>query len=99
MSADENNETDDPSAERQKKADHVDCRRLFALLDDYVDEQLPDEVRKAVDGHMHQCAPCLAFLKQYRFAPAAARGALLQAVPQDLEQRLLAFLRSRCGKK
>ena len=76
----------------------VDCRGLAGLLGDYVDDQLPAEVKSAVEGHMTMCAPCMAFLKQYRFAPEAARKLLLRSVPVELEQRVLSFLRSKCKK-
>lgn len=79
--------------------DFVDCQRLESLIGDYVDDQLPDNVKGAVDHHMSQCAPCMHFLRQYRFAPEAARKMLLQQVPQQLEERLLSFLRSKCKKK
>ena len=75
----------------------VDCRRFSSLLGDYVDDQLPGETKTAVDGHIAMCAPCMAFLKQYRFAPEAARKLLLKAVPVELEERVLSFLRSKCG--
>jgi hypothetical protein len=78
--------------------DHVDCRRLAQMLGDYVDELLPTGVKDQVDAHMSQCAPCMAFLKQYRFAPEAARRVLLKAVPPELESRVLSFLRERCKK-
>lgn len=77
---------------------HVDCQGLVDLLGDYVDDQLPPQLRSAVDGHMGQCAPCMAFLKQYRFAPDAVRAHLLRQVPVDLETRLLSFLKTRCQK-
>lgn len=76
----------------------VDCRKMVDLLGDYVDDQLPVEVKSAMDGHISLCAPCLAFLKQYRFAPEQARKALLDKVPSDLENKLLSFLRDRCKK-
>jgi anti-sigma factor RsiW len=76
----------------------VDCKELVNLLGDYVDDTLPDADKQAVDGHMHQCAPCMAFLKQYRFAPSAVRQTLLKEVPTDLESRLLTFLKGRCKK-
>jgi hypothetical protein len=76
----------------------VDCKELVNLLGDYVDETLAPEDKHAVDGHMHQCAPCMAFLKQYRFAPSAVRETLLKEVPRDLETRLLSFLKDRCKK-
>ena len=77
----------------------VDCRRLADLLGDYVDEQLPPSMKSAVDTHMSQCAPCMAFLKQYRFAPEAARRVLMKAVPPELEERVLGFLKKRCQGK
>lgn len=80
-------------------AHEVDCRKLARMLGDYVDDQLPVDMKHEVDAHMAQCAPCVAFLKQYRFAPDAAREVLLRAVPEQLESRLLSFLRDRCGKK
>jgi anti-sigma factor RsiW len=82
-----------------RRDDEVDCRKLEELIGDYVDDQLSEDMKAGVDGHIAQCAPCLAFLKQYRFAPEAARRMLLEQVPQDLEDRLLTFLKSRCKKK
>lgn len=79
--------------------DPVDCRKLETLIGDYVDDQLPGTLKGAVDQHMSQCAPCLAFLKQYRFAPEAARKLLLKAVPKELEDRVLSFLRQKCHKQ
>ena len=73
----------------------VDCKSLVELLGEYVDDQLPGEVKAAVESHMHQCAPCMAFIRQYRFAPQAVREHLMQKVPVDLENRLLSFLRDR----
>lgn len=82
---------DDP-----KTARPVDCRQLVTLLGDYVDEQLPSEVKAAIDDHIGQCAPCVAFIRQYRFAPEAARATLIKKVPEDLEVRLLSFLKDKC---
>lgn len=76
----------------------IDCRRVVDLLGDYVDDQLPAADKRAVDAHVGQCAPCVAFLRQYRFAPAAVREHLLSKVPADLESRLLGFLRQRTGR-
>ncbi len=73
----------------------VDCTGLVELLGEYVDDQLPDDVKAAVESHMHQCAPCMAFIRQYKFAPQAVREHLLNKVPIDLENRLLSFLRDR----
>jgi anti-sigma factor RsiW len=76
----------------------VDCEQLVSLLGDYVDNELPADQRAAVESHMGQCAPCVAFLRQYRFAPQAVREHLLKQVPVDLENRLLSFLRHHTKK-
>jgi len=76
----------------------VDCEKLVELLGDYVDNQLAPDQRASVDEHMSQCAPCMAFLRQYKFAPQAVRDHLLKAVPVDLEDRLLSFLKTRTGR-
>ena len=86
---------DDKECNVAAKTTHVDCQGLVDLLGDYVDEQLPGDLKAAVDGHMGQCAPCMAFLKQYRFAPQAVRNHLLHKVPVDLENRLLSFLKTK----
>lgn len=84
------------SDDDKKDTGHVDCRQLVGLLGDYVDEQLPNEVKAAFEDHIAQCAPCIAFVKQYRFAPEQARAVLLRKVPTDLETRLLSFLSAKC---
>lgn len=84
------------SDEHVKNTRPVDCRNLVNLLGDYVDEQLPTELKAALEDHIAQCAPCIAFVKQYRFAPQQARAVLLNKVPADLESRLLSFLAEKC---
>jgi len=80
------------------KTKAVDCRGVATVLGEYVDDQLASDTKTAVDSHISQCAPCMAFLKQYRFAPEAMRKMLLKAVPVELEDRVLSFLRARCKK-
>jgi hypothetical protein len=90
--------SDDKSSDGPIEKVHVDCKKLVSLLGDYVDEELPADIKQALDTHVGYCAPCMAFLKQYRFAPEAARKVLLTEVPKDLESRLLGFLKGRCHK-
>jgi anti-sigma factor RsiW len=35
-----------------------DCQRLDALVTPFVDDQLSDDDRRAVEGHLRACAPC-----------------------------------------
>jgi RNA polymerase sigma-70 factor (ECF subfamily) len=38
------------------------CKRLFALLSDYVDQQIDPSLCADVEGHLGNCSPCKAFL-------------------------------------
>lgn len=76
----------------------IDCRKLVELLTDYVDGELPRSVSEAMDRHMGACAPCIAFVREYRFAGESARRVLIRQVPDGLEERLLSFLKKKCGK-
>jgi anti-sigma factor RsiW len=73
----------------------VDCQQVETLLSDYVDERLESTQKTAFDSHVSQCAPCLAFLRQYRFAPQAMRTHLLKCAPADLEAKVMSFLRTK----
>ncbi len=76
----------------------VDCRKLVSLITDYVDGELPKDVSVQIDQHMGMCAPCVAFMREYKFAGEAARRLLIKQVPDGLEERLLSFLKGRCKK-
>jgi anti-sigma factor RsiW len=74
------------------------CQKIANLMGEYVDNTLAAAERIALESHLQMCGPCVNFLNQYRFAPQAAREALLKEVPAALESKLLAFLKSRCCK-
>jgi anti-sigma factor RsiW len=86
--------TDDEPKPRLLPPD-VSCQQVENLLSDYVDCRLDAPQHEALDGHLSQCAPCLAFLRQYRFTPQALRTRLLAQAPVDLETRVLSFLRAK----
>jgi anti-sigma factor RsiW len=75
------------------------CKRIVDLLGEYVDGELPVDVKSRMDGHIGNCAPCMAFMRQYRFADEGVRRCLLKRVPEEVENRLLSFLKGRCQKK
>ena len=43
-----------------------DCEDIFARLSEYVDDELAEEIRTRIDGHMEDCEPCVAFLESLR---------------------------------
>jgi RNA polymerase sigma-70 factor (ECF subfamily) len=40
----------------------AECKRMFAALSDYLDEELPANACDRIREHMSDCRPCVAFL-------------------------------------
>ncbi|HEX9119283.1 MAG TPA: sigma-70 family RNA polymerase sigma factor [Terriglobales bacterium] len=51
-----------PAAPRGKPQPSARCKRLFALLSDYVDQQIDPSLCADVEGHLGDCFPCKAYL-------------------------------------
>ena len=52
------------------------CRETVDLLGDYVDGELPPEIRRSVDVHLAGCPECATYLATYRATIALAKDAL-----------------------
>lgn len=82
------------------------CKKLFAELSNYLDQQLDDSLCDQIEQHMHGCSPCQVFLaslertiEQCRRHPPArlspARAAQIRAAITAEYQRAAAALPSR----
>ncbi|MBL8921135.1 MAG: zf-HC2 domain-containing protein [Myxococcaceae bacterium] len=75
------------------------CQSCLALLVDYVDGQLPDDVRAKLESHFHDCQPCEDFLATYRATASVCRKALERTIPESVAAKLHAFIRDElCNK-
>lgn len=78
---------------------HTTCKDSIALLRDYLEGELPGELREKLEDHFGGCSPCEEFLKSYRATPELCRKALKQDdVPEEVAESLTAFLRRECAK-
>jgi RNA polymerase sigma-70 factor (ECF subfamily) len=50
------------TARKGRPAPSTECKRMFAALSDYLDEELPAETCDRIREHMSDCQPCVAFL-------------------------------------
>lgn len=73
------------------------CREFVEFLDDYLSDELPEDVRVAFDRHLAGCADCTAYLRTYektiRLAKAVCaepEGPVPDGVPEDLVRSILA---------
>lgn len=77
------------------------CGEFEEFLDDWLDGSLPPRQRRIFDLHTKLCAPCRAYLAEYRCAVELGRRAfedpsapVPEDVPEDLVQAILAARRA-----
>ncbi len=76
------------------------CQQVIDALGDYLDGDLNPEDALIFEQHMRDCPPCDAFLKTYKKSGDMARAVLCEReVPQELQDRVQAFLKGRLGLK
>jgi anti-sigma factor RsiW len=73
----------------------VTCASGVSLLMDYLEGAIDAEMRAALEAHVSGCQRCQAFIESYRDTPRILREVTAAAFPPELEQSLIAFLRSR----
>ena len=71
------------------------CREVIARLSDYLGRELgPFDVLRII-VHLAGCAPCRAYLRTLRAAIRIAGRAADVEMPEEMKQRLRAFLATR----
>jgi len=73
----------------------MNCKELVDLLVDYLDGALDPETLNALDRHLADCEPCLAFLNTYKATCNSVREVAAEEMPEELRAKLASFLRER----
>jgi anti-sigma factor (TIGR02949 family) len=68
------------------------CRQVLELLSEFVDDELSSAERESLARHLNACPPCEEFLKTFQAARALCREALMERMPEELKERLRAYL-------
>jgi anti-sigma factor RsiW len=63
-----------------------ECKEIFALLSDYLDHDLPEDVCREIDAHIADCPPCVAFVNSLRKTVELCRQAKVLAAPDPLPE-------------
>jgi predicted anti-sigma-YlaC factor YlaD len=72
------------------------CQQAIALLADYLEMVLePRSLMEELEAHLHDCAPCRAYLATYRRTRDLAASTSQVEMPEEMKDRLRAFLLSR----
>jgi anti-sigma factor RsiW len=73
----------------------VVCASGVELLMEYLEGELPADLKADLEAHVAGCPRCVAFIASYRETPRILREATLASLPPDLEESLRSFLRAR----
>ena len=71
------------------------CREIFAILSEYVDGALPEELCEAIQAHNGSCPPCEAFLATFTKTVELIRAQPTEPLPSDVKNALSSSLQ-RC---
>lgn len=70
------------------------CEDVNDFLAAYVDDDIPDSIRRRYEEHVARCKVCSAYLSQYRSTMRLTReaGSIDAEPPEELVEMTLAFL-------
>jgi anti-sigma factor RsiW len=70
------------------------CRRIFAMLSDYLNADLPEKNCRELQRHLKGCEPCIAYLETLRNTVEACRRYKVRETPPPSREVRDAFLRT-----
>jgi anti-sigma factor RsiW len=71
------------------------CQDVIALLVDYLESTLDDDVVRALEAHLEGCEPCRPYLATYRRTIGVTGDAHRVEMPPEMRRHLAAFLADR----
>jgi anti-sigma factor RsiW len=75
-----------------------DCTRIFALLSEYLDRELPEGSCADLERHLQDCPECVQFVKSLKGAIDLCRKYGAGQQPEPVSPESLAGLRAAYGK-
>jgi len=72
----------------------AECRRIFALLSEYLDAELPGDTCEEITAHLQGCPPCVEFLESLRKTVELCRAIQAGEQPGPLSQAVRRQLRA-----
>lgn len=66
--------------------DSENCKRIFALLSQYIDLELPEDACAEIERHLEGCSPCVDFAESLRKTVDLCRRYQSDATPRPLAE-------------
>jgi len=61
-----------------------ECKDIFALLSEFLDEELPDDICHEMDAHIQGCLPCVQFVESLKKSIQLTRCCKSEEQPRPL---------------
>ena len=68
------------------------CKEAIDVLADYIEASLTPALAEELERHLHDCAPCRAYLSTYRRTRELTGEVGREPMPEEMKQRLHRFL-------
>ena len=75
------------------------CKEFLQELNDYLDETVDVEVRHKIEVHITECPNCFVILDTTKKTIQVYKGMQPQALPEDVQARLLRAVERKCAAK
>ena len=75
------------------------CKDFLRELSDYLDESVDSEIRAKLEKHITECPNCWVIADTTRKTIQIYKGMEPQAIPSDIEHRLMAALEKKMAAK
>lgn len=63
----------------------MNCRELIDFLSDYIEGELPENVKMCFDMHLEMCPPCVEYLKTYQATIQIAKSCCCDSPAKKME--------------
>ncbi|MFW6124685.1 MAG: anti-sigma factor family protein [Pirellulales bacterium] len=77
----------------------IKCEDMLSALGDYLDGELPDEMREAFEEHMAGCSPCEVVVDNLRKTITVYKAGKSYELPAEFHERIRGALRRRWKEK
>jgi len=75
------------------------CKEFLQELNDYLDETVDVEIRHKIEVHITECPNCFVILDTTKKTIQVYKGVQPQALPADVQERLLKALERKVAAK
>lgn len=75
------------------------CREFLQELNDYLDENVDQEIRHKLEAHITQCPNCFVICDTTKKTLQVYKGMQPQSIPSDVQARLMAALEKKMAAK